>query len=129
MYIKFNNIFNSVELVIDAFLFVFRVPNYYTDRRGILTNTPPPLHPVHVAIFYRNIDIIDLQKQGGQKKRWIDWKFGFTWEREFKQGLKSKQKVVKIFLVFDVLLKKDCRNEDFRGNTKVKINTLFLKIS
>ena len=30
---------------------------------------PPPPSPVHVGIFYENIDIIGLQKQGGQKER------------------------------------------------------------
>ena len=61
------------------------------------SHTPPP--PVHVDIFYENIDIIGLQMQRGQREWWIGWKFGFTSERELKEGLKSQQKVVKIFLL------------------------------
>ena len=39
--------------------------------RGQFFFTPPPPAPyyVHLDIFYENIDIIGLQKQGGQKER------------------------------------------------------------
>ena len=51
------------------------------------------------------------------KQQLIGWKFGFTWKRELEQRLKSKQKVVQIFLVFHVLLNKDLWNEDFKEET------------
>ena len=101
MFVLFNvnkYVFSDVFFCANHFIIQLSLGAIHIPRAQFFTTFWPLT--THVDIFYEKIDIIGLQKQGNQKERCNGRKFGFTWVRELKQGLKSKQKVVKISLIY-----------------------------